>query len=245
MLSWFSFNRQRSDSFGLHVERVPSQNRPARKYDRYNVPGRNGDIFVMQDAWENVEQTYEVWGGNGSINNATSVGYDLSGWLFSRNNDSGTGYEKLFDSYDPEHFRWAVFTGPFDFESVLTRRGRTEVTFSCDPRKFLTASAENPVLIGNFPYSITNPTRYTSKPHFTIYGSGAATLSCSGKTITISDIVDGMFLDCENMRAYDEYGANLNTLISGEFPIIEPGEQSITKTGGITGVDLVPMWWEL
>lgn len=78
MRNTFTFAGVSSASLGLTIEKVPNMNRPARKYDRYSVPGRNGDIFVFQDAWENIEQSYEIsWRGT-----PVNTGYSISEWLF-------------------------------------------------------------------------------------------------------------------------------------------------------------------
>lgn len=249
MHNWFKYNRQKTTDLGLHIERVPNQDRPERKYDRYSVPGRTGDIFVYQDAYENVDQTYEVWGGDGTTNSATALGYTLSDWLYSKNGDGPNGYELLTDSYDPDHFRWATFTGPFDLESQLTRRGRATLTFSCDPRRFLSASANEWVefLYADRPWTITNPTRYTAKPAFDLVqtGGGPVTIECGGKTLSISNAIQRMFIDCERMIAEDEHGQNVNYLLSGDFPVIEPGAQTITVTGNLSILGVLPLWWEL
>lgn len=251
MHNWFRFNNANSDSFGLHIERVPNQNRPERKYDRYSVPGRNGDIFVYQDAWENIDQSYEVWGGDGALGSATALGYTLSNWLFYRQGSGIHGYEKLSDSYDPGHFRYAVFTGPFDFESQLTRRGRATLTFNCDPRRFIAHSDEWEYEFdyGQQPFELANPTIYTAKPSFLLdwVGTGSVTIECGGKTLNISNVVDGMIIDCESMTAYGTTSdhPNLNYLLSGEFPVIEPGEQTIAVTGPVNRLLVAPFWWEL
>lgn len=222
---------------GLVIERVPNQNRPARKVERYSVPGRNGDIIVAQDAWENVEQTYEVWGGNGAINDATIVGYAIAEWLCSKK-----GYQRLEDTYDPDHYRLAFFEGPYDFQSVLRRRGRAEITFSCDPRRFLTRGEE--VIELNGTTIVVNPTSFTARPQMVVHGSGNGAIECGGNTITITGIYDGMVLDCDAQDAYYP-GVNLNSLVSGEFPVIPGGDQTITITGGITSVEVTPNWWTL
>lgn len=249
MHNWFEYNRQKTTDLGLHIERVPNQDRPERKYDRYSVPGRTGDIFVYQDAYENVDQTYEVWGGDGTTNSATALGYTLSDWLYSKNGDGPNGYELLTDSYDPDHFRWATFTGPFDLESQLTRRGRATLTFSCDPRRFITASAMVPVYFDydHQPYTLTNPTKYTAKPFIELVwvtSQGTVTIECGGKTLTISNAIQGMDIDCESMTATAN-GQNVNYLLSGEFPVIEPGAQTITVTGPVNEFVVFPRWWEL
>ena len=237
MRSSLTFGGVSSETLGLHIERCPNQNRPERKMDRYVVPGRNGEVIVMQDAWENVEQSYEIWGGNGANNNATDVGYVIADWLFSK-----TGYQRLTDTYDTAHYRRAYFMGPYAFESVLRRRGRCEITFSCDPRRFLLTGETSTTLTGTG--TITNPTNFTARPQIVVHGSGNATITAGGNTITIAGIVDGMVLDCDAQDAY--LGTtNYNSLVSGSFPVIPGGTQTITITGGITSIVVTPNWWTL
>lgn len=227
----FTFAGVSSASLGLEVEYIPNENRPTRKFERYSVPGRNGDIIVAQDAWENIEQTYSVWGkGNG-------LGYDIAEWLFA-----SEGYQRLEDTYDTAHFRKAVFVGPFNYENILLRYGRTELTFDCDPRRFLVSGETAQSFSGTG--TITNPTRFTAKPVITVSGSGDGAIECGGNTLTIAGIYDGMIIDCEDMTAYSGT-TNLNNLVSGSFPVIPGGEQTITITGGITSISVVPNWWTL
>ena len=65
MTGLISWNGQRSDQFGIMVEKFPDYSRPRRKFDSYTIPGRNGDLIMMQDAWENVEQRYSIAAGSG------------------------------------------------------------------------------------------------------------------------------------------------------------------------------------
>lgn len=237
MHNYVIYNGINSENLGLNIEYIPHQNRPARKVDVYSVPGRNGDIIVPQDAWENVEQSYSVWGGANARNSATETGYKIANWLFS-----SFAYERLEDSYDTTHYRKAAFIGSFDFESVFTRYGRAELTFTCDPRRFLLTGETSVTLTGTG--TITNPTPFTARPVIVVHGTGSATIECGGKTLTIAGIVDGMTLDCELQDAYNG-ATNLNSLVSGYYPVINGGEQTITVTGGITSIEVTPNWWEL
>lgn len=203
--------------------------------DRFSVPGRNGDIIVMQDAWENVEQIYNVW-GNIPGGNATDIGYSLADWLFK------DGYQRLEDSYDTDHYRKAVFLGPLDIENVLRRRGRAEIVFDCDPRRFLKTGEATTTITAQTNFN--NPTKFTAKPVITVHGSGSGAIAGGGNTLTISNITNGMVIDCENQNAY--LGTtNLNADVSGAFPVLLTGIHSINFSGGITSLDVVPNWWTL
>lgn len=216
------------------IEEAPETNRPARKVDRYEVPGRNGDIVVAQDAWENVPRTYDLVVYGGDYNQMTSA---LMEWLYAP-----SGYQRLEDSFDALVYRLAYVSDATDIENLVNENGRCTVSFECDPRRFLKAGESAVTLSGTG--TITNPTRFTAKPVITVSGSGNGTIECGGNTITIAGIYDGMTIDCEQMDAYAGT-TNLNNLVSGSFPVIPGGEQTITITGGITSISVVPNWWTL
>lgn len=218
------------------IEKIPNQNRPERKAEVYNVPGRNGSFVIMQDAWENVDQSYEIWGDGGT----TEFGYKISR-LFSLK-----GYQRLWDSYDLYHYRLAYFIGPFDVESDMRKRGRATITFSCDPRRFIFQN--NWITITSSGTNIGPVTPYDAKPTIRVYGSGQGSVTIGGKTLYINDITDQMILDCEHEEAgYN--GTPLNADVYGDYPVIpgafSPAYSEVTYDGGVTKLDILPNWWEL
>lgn len=215
------------------IEEPPETNRPRRKVDRYEVPGRNGDIIVPQDAWSNVTREYEIIVG-GDYNVATAF---LMEWLYSP-----TGYQDLWDTFDSGVYRRAYVVEDTEIENIVNRNGRCTLRFECDPRRFLLSGETAEGYSNGNP--IVNPTRFLARPQITVHGSGNGSVTIGGNTITITGIYDGMVLDCDEQDAY--YGAiNCNNLVSGSFPVIPGGEQEITITGGITSVEVTPNWWTL
>lgn len=123
----------------VYIEHYPSRPRPARKIETESVPGRNGDVIFVQDAWENYDQEYEIAFGTEDLSGTYSwsgqmslLAHEVAEWLFAPE-----GYQILYDSYEPETFRLAYFKGPYDVESILNRYGRATITFNCRPERFL------------------------------------------------------------------------------------------------------------
>lgn len=240
MHNWLEFNGQKSTDLGLTVERIPNSNRPARKYDRYSVPGRNGDIFVFQDAWENIEQSYEIcWKGT-----PVDTGYNIAEWLFG-----SSGYQMLTDSYDPLHYRNAVFLGPYDVENTLMRYGRATITFDCDPRRFLNSGLTWIDVPSNTDTAITNPTPFPAKPVLDVDNSTICNifnLHADGEleTMTISKV--GHFIvDCGKESIVDGNGDPAFDSMWGTFPTFPPGVNTI-RFGSMGGTYKVqPNWWTL
>lgn len=232
-----TWNGISSDTYGIYVEQAPALNRPQRKVDIYDVPGRNGSIIRMQDAWENVEQSYEIFAG-GEVRGA-SPGYwrNIADWLYS-----AKGYAELSDDFEPGYVRRAFYMGPTDIENLMSQAGRATITFNCDPRRFLVSSAEPFTEAGE----MTNLTSYTAKPKVRVYGTnyGSGTVSVGGKTMSISSIANGMVLDAEAQNATDITGTqNYNNYVSGDWPQLVSGSNVINFTGDITSVEITPYYW--
>ena len=112
-----------------YVERFPAIKKAARKFRQYNIPGRNGDIFFQSDAYENVIQPYEVYIGDETYG-AQLDWTEFAKYLYL------DGYQELKDTYDPDHFRKAVFNGPVEVENSWNKFGRATLEFNCRPERF-------------------------------------------------------------------------------------------------------------
>lgn len=235
-----SWNGQRSDQFGITVENFPNYTKPERKRETFSVPGRNGDIVLMQDAWENVQQKYEIFAGNGK-RGAVPGGFSrVADWLYGP-----SGYCELWDDFDPEHYRLAYFTGPFDVASSLVgRTGKTTITFNCKPQRFLMIG-KNPVTFSSSG-TIINPTQYKARPLLKVTGQGTVTIN--GTIFTISTSVSGgLYIDCDEMACYDSNGVNRNSIVTSstsEFATLDSGENGISFVGP-SRVEVTPRWYEI
>lgn len=228
------------------VEKFPALRKAARKHTAYNVPGRNGNIIVQQDAYENVIVPYQIYCGN--RNEVQALWADLAKVLYK------DGYQRLEDITDPGHFRMGVFNGPLDAEYYWNEVGRTTIEFDCRPERFLVLgeySTEYPAVFDlqgdPVPFTVTNPTAYTAKPliKVTISGGGNGTIVANGNTLSVNSIpVTTFYLDCERQDAY--YGTtNLNRYVSGAFPTLVPGSNTLSMDGDISKLTITPRWWEL
>ena len=239
-----SWNGQRSDQFGITVEKFPDYIKPERKRDTFSVPGRNGDIILMQDAWKNVTQKYEIFAGNGDRGAVPGGFSQVADWLYKP-----FGYCELWDDFDPLHYRLAYFTGPFDVESSLVgRTGRTTISFDCKPQRFL-FSGKNPVTFTGSG-KMTNPTPFKARPmlKLTRTGTGIATVTVNGTLFTISEMPAILYIDCDEMTCYDGAKANKNNLVTSstsEFAVLDSGENTIAFTGAIASIAITPHWFEL
>ncbi len=241
-----SWNGERSDQYGIYVEKYPNFQKPLRKFDKYTVPGRNGDIIMMQDAWENVEQKYDIFAGNGEKHSVPDSFSHVADWLYSPN-----GYCELWDDFDPTHFRLAYVSEQINVDSLsIGRVGRATLTFNCKPQRFL-MSGKNQIEIHATPFTVYNPTAFAAKPLIFVERSaaGSGTVSVNGTIFTITDLPEyGLFIDCEKLNCTDINGNNMNSIVSSntnKFATLDAGQNAIGSTGNVSTMTITPRWFEL
>lgn len=225
------------------VEKFPVIRKAQRKFTTYSVPGRNGDILIQQNAFENVVVPYQIYCGNGDI---PADWNDLAIVLYKE------GYQTLWDISDQDHFRLAMFNGPVDAQYYWEQVGRTTLEFNCRPERFLKSGAEEADYTpihdqqGNTIFSLENPTAYTAKPLLVVHMTGGdGKITVNGEDFEITDVPSTtIYLDCEKQDAYLGT-SNLNQYVSGVFPTFAPGTNLVVYNGDISSIDVIPRWWEL
>lgn len=194
----FTFNGHSSDEFGIRIERFPDLNRSERKYKSASVSGRNGNIYQMESAWEEVTVSYQIFAGERQAGAAVTDFTDIVEWL-----NSADDYAVLTDTYDPTHYRLAVFVDELEIESQWHTFGKATVRFRCRPQRFL---VQSPISV-NDGDTITNTTNHIAKPIITLTGNGQMSqidlaktqnnTAYTGSSFTsemIADLIDKYFL---------------------------------------------------
>ena len=229
------FNNKSSADCRIQVAHPPGYAYPERDYTITHIPGRNGDIIQDNGCYKNVERTYEV---SFAVPNEDFATYAnaVSAWLHST-----TGYARLEDSYEPNYYRMATYQESNIFENLYNKAGTATIVFECKPQRFL-KTGDNTITIQNS-LTIMNPTGFEAYPLFKVTGTSGV-LTVNGNSITFSSIDDFVMLDCELQDAYKE-NINKNSTISGTFPVLKPGSNTIRWTGGISSVTMKPRWWTI
>ena len=229
------FNNKSSADCRIQVAHPPGYAYPERDYTITHIPGRNGDIIQDNGCYKNVERTYEVSFDAPNEDFATYANA-VSAWLHST-----TGYARLEDSYEPNYYRMATYQESNIFENLYNQAGTATIVFECKPQRFL-KTGDNTITIQNS-LTIVNPTGFEAYPLFKVTGTFGV-LTVNGNSITFSSIDDFVMLDCELQDAYKET-TNKNSTVSGTFPVLKPGSNTISWTGGISSVTMKPRWWTI
>lgn len=232
------YGGESSGNYGMVVAEAPAYERPKRKETIYTVPGRNGVIVFQDDAWEDVTREYSVWLAEGDGASLAQKVDAFEAWLNSKK-----GYQRLEDNFEPDVYRLAYYSGGDGFTNNLTQYGEASLHFTCRPERFL-VSGETPVVVTEGS-ALINPTKYASKPLIHIEADNqTVSVTINGKTITalVSDFIN---IDCETMDAYRLPVENKNSNISGSFPTIAPGNNTVAITGNASLVTITPRYFTI
>ena len=218
-----------------HIGFTPHIIRAPRKMTATPIQGSNIEVVDMQDAWECYDQPYSLYVGDGTDDCVQPMLDEVARVL------SKKGWQTLVDDYEPEIFRLAYYKGGFDAENRYTRLGKFDITFRCRPERFLNSGTRAiNVSTGDV---LTNPTSYEAHPLIHITGEGSGTLTVGGKTMSFTGITDYLNIDCEKQDVYRLPSENMNSHASGEFPVLNAGNNTVTFTGGILSVTITPRYY--
>lgn len=221
------------DEFKAFVTNAGVYSAPARSYESVSVAGRNGNLLLENNKFDNVEHRYPIAIYDDFDKNFAS----LKGFMLSR-----VGYQRLSDSFYPDEFYLASFK---QFDNVNQPyykgdKGTCVLIFDRKPQRFL-KSGENMITL-NSAGGIKNPTRFNALPLIRVYGSG--TLTVGDVSVVINTNYGYLDIDCD-LQEVLQVGGNLDvTLTNGEFPYLTAGVNNISFTG-LSRVEIIPRWYTL
>ena len=229
MRNYFTLDGVDSRDFGIYISGQGTFGAPRKAYTYHSVPGRSGDLIGSEKRFENLELHYPAFIYANFRQNIS----DLRNFLLSRE-----GYVRLEDTYNPDEFRLASYTG--EFAPEVTKRndaGSFDLVFNC---------------------------MFPARPLIRVYGYG--TLYVGGLTVVISDYTaeeaSYIDIDCSTMQAYNgdkllsKYVSVYKVTNAGydtrdytvDYPTLVPGTTHISKSSVQTYIsswEITPRWWKL
>lgn len=235
MINYLIFGGKRSRDFGIYISGSGAFNAPERDVESISIPGRNGDLILDNGRFYNITVTYPAFIHRDFQRQARAA----RDWLLA-----SSGYQRLEDTYNPELFRFARFSGPMDFDTRFQNSGgELTLAFDSKPQRFL-KSGEQPLTL-TADAELRNPTSYPSLPRITVYGAGAGALNVAGTVITISEIDEFLTLDSDIQDAYKGIQNKNSTVSLDEFPALPAGVSELSFSGGIEKIEIIPRWWTI
>lgn len=248
MEHYLTFNGKSSIDYGIKISGSGTYNKPARRVERFDIPGRNGQLTVSDGSWENVIITYPAF----AFNDFPAKMDWLGGWLLAP-----AGYCRLEDTYHPEQFRMAEYYGGIEpTAATLNRHGTFELSFNCKPQKYFKNGQAWMAAQNN---TFVNPTGFPAKPLLKITGPGIRLITVNGVRVKVGEsgpdtgvAYDEMYVDCETWEAYtatQSMNAYLE-LMDEKMVELQAGSNEITcvdRNGSdvMAALKIMPRWWTL
>lgn len=203
---------------GIIIEKTPISNIPKHSFTQYTIPGRSGYLTIDNKTYEPILLSLECHldTNNVDIN-------DIRSWL--------DGYGEL--QIDNEKKYKGIISNSIKFDKITHFR-KFIIQFTLQP---LAKSLTSITLDGLTTTEFNSTTFADTYPKLTITGTGDITFKINNIGFTIYDADGTYILDCE-AKIITKNGVNQSSVMSGEFPYIKNGSNSITKTGNISDVTI-------
>lgn len=231
-----------SEDINTHIQQRPLIEAPLRRVEMKNVYGVSGDVPYDEGAYSNTTlELVLLIDGDNLIADRQAV-YNLL--------DGRGVYKEFIPYFDPEKIYRIMLNDPMQFENnfMYGQKQSASAKFTVKPYKYLVSN--DPVTITTGSGSITNPTNYVSQPLITLEGTGVVTLTVNGIPFNISDLPNSITLDSERYSSYQEDVNGILTpmnhkVASRDYPIFEPGVNTISVSGAVTQLYIEPRWRSL
>ena len=229
MQDYFLWNGVDCRTYGIHVAEQPPATIPLERSTQTTVPGRPGSLTQLEgeDVYDDMVLTASCF-----ISNPAQIPA-IAAWLKGK----GT---VTFANRTGGHYN-ARIANQIPFEKVL--RGNPHCTFSVNFRcyPFFYSDSADSITISTSGTVITNPGSVYSEPKITVTGSGDITLMVGATIVELTGITGSIVIDSVLQEAY--IGNTLmNDHMSGDFPVLKPGQNAVSWTGTVTRVVVQPNW---
>ena len=232
---WFAFAGVESPDMGVRLARLPAIPSAEARGTAVKIPGRDGALWLPEDAFGEVELRLELELGPEAELEAVAAWLAGSGELTLSNME-----EYCWRARVSKGIEWApgFYAGG---------RYRGTVAFACDPFRYLPGGGPKKTLssAGLFSGRGTWPAR----PAITVYGQGDVSLMVNDVTVLLDGVDGHVTLDCEAMMAFvdgDNVSVRVTLVADGdEWPSLKPagaGKNRVSWSGDVDRVEIIPNW---
>lgn len=231
------YNGHSSTDFGLRLlDNQMVWKSPPRVRTLTQVPNLSGDRVYSEDRYENVVESFP-FAIQQTVSSLFVQRTHVSDWL-----QPVSDYQRLEFSELEGYYLMAVPSSNGDMTREASWRGKLTLDFSCQPWAYRVGGDQYvtaPVLI--------NREVFASRPLMHAAGSGSGTITVNGTDYTVNDLDGDVWVDSEVQEAYDADGKRHSSIVlpNYDFPVLTPGENTISFSGGITSLEVMPRWRRL
>lgn len=255
-MNYFILDGHSTTEWGIGLSAGGAYDAPARKGESISIPGSNKSIWVDGGGFENVDITYPCWIAEEFADRVDG----FRAFLAAHSDD----FYRLTDSYHPDEYRMARYSTQFVAEpGTRNYSGRFDVTFSCQPERYL-ISGDTEITLGE-EMTVTNPTDFPAFPVITVSGTAGTVFDLSiGNIDWLGKIpstpTGDLVLDTRTLAFYKKRGSTLTPIpVAGTLNFLDtdanagwlqPGNNEVLLYGeGGAALDATvtmrPRWWTI
>lgn len=214
-----------ASEYNLSMVERPSIPTPERKITTYEIDGRHGSLTELG--------TYQDMVLPITLNlleeeNIKDLIRQIKTWLLQ--------CKVLFFSDDTVFYQ-VKHVSIGDIANEIEEYGLFDVTFTLDPFAYSNFDTISAVKDS----TLYNPGTYEAEPIIKVSGTGDVRLQLNSTIIQLKQIDQFIVLDSEMQNCY-KGTEPLNHKMSGEFPVLIVGENTISWTGNVTKVEIEGRW---
>jgi len=213
-------------NLGLRITEPPKVPPSRRIVDSIEMDGREGTLTIFK-GWEDITfyMKAALMGANLQSRFRDILPQILNAKTIHFSNDTAV-------QFNIKH----VHAGAL--ERKLSSLHEFSLEFTCAPFRYI----RNVAMISRTTSgTVSNPGSVYSLPRITVFGTGSRTLTINGKPIVLNILSGNLVLDSE-LRTCHFGNVAQNNRMTGDFPVLNPGNNTITLGTGITRVEIEPRW---
>lgn len=111
------------------------------------------------------------------------------------------------------------------------------VSFLCQPFRYF-IDGKKPIKLTTSGITLNNPGNHIAKPIMTITGSGNITVTINGRVFSITGLSGSITIVSEIESVLDDKGG----LMDGAFPYFDKAKNTISWTGTVSNIEIIPYW---
>lgn len=223
---YFVFNGVDSRTMGVRVVSYPPILRANLRATTVTLPGRPGELTQIEGV-----DIYEPYTRAMTIASAGADMQTALNWL----RGSGT----MILGNEPDYAYSVRLDAQLQMDKQYTNMWSGSLQMRTEPFKRASA-ASSAIEVTTSGATVNNPGNVPARPKITLTGSGSATLTIGGKTLTFTGLTSGTVVDLQNQWIIVS-GSPVAGIASGEFGAFPAGNSMVTFTG-LTKVTIPQDW---
>lgn len=230
---FFIYDDKNSNDFHIKIRKVNNLNSPQIKYEKNEIPGKNGDFLTSNNCFSNFLLEMECSLDSRKTKNINELSREIKKWLLTN-----LSYKKLIISNDSEYYYEAVCCNKLDFEYIIRNYKHFVITFECKPFK-KHIHGDNKIILTKS--STLYNENISSNPYIKVIGNGDITININNQKLILKGVEEYIEVDTELYNCF-KGSENQNNKMYSDFPVLEEGKNNISWEGNVTKLEIIPRW---